>query len=273
MSKIRTNLQLFAEDEEKDLELPEEYDLDDGYSLDIDFGEEDETLTEEVEPPAEEKPQQSKNGNEAIKKAVIAERRKWQKRIEELENKINSSKTTTTEDADTDEFYNSLLDAGYDEKFIKVLKSNINKTSKKTETLENIIKQKFRDMEFKELTKDPNFSDADLYRDDIEKFMDKTGLNAEQAYLALYGKSKLLKNKSDIEREAEQRVINNYKKKENIVIDTTDTGKQMTDKVKGKLTNDEIEIAKAAGMTPQEYYALKNSKTIEQINKVLKKKG
>lgn len=47
----------------------------------------------------------------------------------------------------------------------------------------------------------------------------------------------------------------------------------MTDKVKGKLTNDEIEIAKAAGMTPQEYYALKNSKTIEQINKVLKKKG
>ena len=164
-------------------------------------------------------------------------------------------------------------DAGYDEKFIKVLKSNINKTSKKTETLENIIKQKFRDMEFKELTKDPNFEDADLYRDDIEKFMDKTGLNAEQAYLALFGKSKLLKNKSDIEREAEQRVINNYKKKENIVIDTTDTGKQMTDKVKGKLTNDEIEIAKAAGMTPQEYYALKNSKTIEQINKVLKKKG
>ena len=72
MSKIRTNLQLFAEDEEKDLELPEEYDLDDGYSLDIDFGEEDETLTEEVEPPAEEKPQQSKNGNEAIKKAAIS---------------------------------------------------------------------------------------------------------------------------------------------------------------------------------------------------------
>ena len=127
-------------------------------------------------------------------------------------------------------------------------------------------------MEFKELSKDPLFSDADLYRDDIEELMDKTGLSAEEAYLAKFGRSKISKSRVDIEREAEQRVLANLKKKQGMVFDTSDNGDSNTGKSRIKLSKDEIQLAKMAGMTPQEYYAAKNYKTIDSFNKVFNKK-
>ena len=218
-------------------------------------------------------PRPDSKDNEIIRNAVIAERKKWKKRVEELEAKLNSIKDTTIEETEADDLDKQLAELGFDEKTIKILKSKFNKTQNEAVTVKKLVQKKFRDLEFKELAKDPLFSDIDLYRDELEEFMDKTGLSAEEAYLAKFGKNKITKSRADIEREVEQRVLANLKKKQDMVFDSTDNGEVDTNKKRFRLSKDEMELAKLAGMTPQEYYFAKHSKSIDQLNKILKKKG
>jgi len=277
---FKINLQLFAGDDV-------EFDIPDGIEdleteedvIEVDVEDlEDETEnisqddTAEVESKSKQ-PRPDSKDNEIIRNAVIAERKKWKKRVEELEAKLNSIKDTTIEETEADDLDKQLAELGFDEKTIKILKSKFNKTQNEAVTVKKLVQKKFRDLEFKELAKDPLFSDIDLYRDELEEFMDKTGLSAEEAYLAKFGKNKITKSRADIEREVEQRVLANLKKKQDMVFDSTDNGEVGTNKKRFRLSKDEMEIAKLAGMTPQEYYFAKHSKSIDQLNKILKKKG
>jgi hypothetical protein len=54
--------------------------------------------------------------------------------------------------------------------------------------------------------------------------------------------------------------------------DTADNGEPAA-KNKTKLSNDELQIAKLSGMTPQEYYIMKHAKSFDGISKAMKKKG
>ncbi|HOM03515.1 MAG TPA: hypothetical protein PLH43_11935 [Acetivibrio sp.] len=277
---FKINLQLFAGDDV-------EFDIPDGIEdleteedvIEVDVEDlEDETEnisqddTAEVESKSKQ-PRPDSKDNEIIRNAVIAERKKWKKRVEELEAKLNSIKDTTIEETEADDLDKQLAELGFDEKTIKILKSKFNKTQNEAVTVKKLVQKKFRDLEFKELAKDPLFSDIDLYRDELEEFMDKTGLSAEEAYLAKFGKNKITKSRADIEREVEQRVLANLKKKQDMVFDSTDNGEVGTNKKRFRLSKDEMELAKLAGMTPQEYYFAKHSKSIDQLNKILKKKG
>ena len=55
-------------------------------------------------------------------------------------------------------------------------------------------------MEFRELAKDPVFSDIEDYRDEVEELAKRTGLSVEEAYLAKFGRSKIKAHRQDIER-------------------------------------------------------------------------
>jgi len=277
---FKINLQLFAGDDVEfdipdgieDLETEE-----DVIEVDVeDLEDETENISQDDTTKEAEKDKEKDKGakdNEIIRNAVIAERKKWKKRVEELEAKLNSIKDTTIEETEADDLDKQLAELGFDEKTIKILKSKFNKTQNEAVTVKKLVQKKFRDLEFKELAKDPLFSDIDLYRDELEEFMDKTGLSAEEAYLAKFGKNKITKSRADIEREVEQRVLANLKKKQDMVFDSTDNGEVGTNKKRFRLSKDEMELAKLAGMTPQEYYFAKHSKSIDQLNKILKKKG
>jgi len=277
---FKINLQLFAGDDVEfdipdgieDLEAEE-----DVIEVDVeDLEDETENISQDDTTKEAEKDKEKDKGakdNEIIRNAVIAERKKWKKRVEELEAKLNSIKDTTIEETEADDLDKQLAELGFDEKTIKILKSKFNKTQNEAVTVKKLVQKKFRDLEFKELAKDPLFSDIDLYRDELEEFMDKTGLSAEEAYLAKFGKNRITKSRADIEREVEQRVLANLKKKQDMVFDSTDNGEVGTNKKRFRLSKDEMEIAKLAGMTPQEYYFAKHSKSIDQLNKILKKKG
>lgn len=268
------NLQLFADDDFDDDddsfdEIEIEIDGDDDIELDLDAdADEDDSESEEgeeTEEPKKKEPQ--KDDGNSTARAVIAERRKWQKKIQELEDKLSS----TNHEPDT-VIENQLLEAGFDGDTAKVINNILGKSSSKASKVETMVTKKFRDLEFKELSMEPMFSDIDLYREEVENLMDKTGLTAEEAYLAKFGKSKLSKNKSDIEREAEQRVLSNIKKKGNMTFNTISNGDSSSSKTRTSLSKAEMAIAKRAGMTAQQYYAAKNFKTVDKLDKAFNKK-
>lgn len=209
---------------------------------------------------------------ELLKKGVNAERKRRkeaEKKNKELEAKIKAleeanktpQKTTVEE----------LVESGIDEDIAKTIAKAIDKKqegSKKTE-------QELADLKFKyslsEVSKKDGFEDIEEYSDEIKDLVDK-GLTIEQSYYAVTGgNNKSINTKSEIERKVEAKLENKQARKEilgNINSSIGTTNNPNSQKVKA--TAEEVAIAKAAGMSIEDYLAIKgmdNVKEYEQYSK------
>ena len=266
------DLQLFADGEEQQEEVPNQHlefeivddEMDphpiqneDG-SIEIDLGDEEES-DEEPEESEEGMPTTGTHGeseeevtepepkkNEAAN-AVIAERRKWKERMKALEKKASIAeklmKAANVDDIDTFQQRLDALEAqnlenqGYDPQTAAAI---VRQQRELQEMKNAIAKQKF-DVEVTKLKDDPFFADIEEWRDELEPLALQTGQTLESAYMALRGRERM----KEYQREQEQRMIANQRKKNAARIGTT-SGAAMKSKPKIDLSPDQLSMAKLA---------------------------
>lgn len=207
-------------------------------------------------------------------KALEAERKKWQERLNDPELAkakalVDLLKQTTGKDLDTIQReleqaqVNRYIDSGVDPQMAQHL---VIQQRQMSELNKMLAKQK-RDIEIAELKNKPLFKDIELYREEVETYADRTGMSLKNAFLDLYGETLY----QDMERQIEQRVLANIQKRQSKKVDTTQSS-QTKAHPRVKLTADEEAIARAAGMTAVEYAAMKKISTPDQYQKFKAKK-
>jgi len=279
--KLPMNLQLFADDEieVEDIEIEtDEVEIDEveeDTEESNETQEESEDTQEETQDESEEK-QVDEVKDEHQHKTVplselMKERNKYKDRIKELESRANIAeklaKMGGLQDvnqlqAEVEKYEReNYIKKGVDPQMAQYL---VSQQKEMQEVKQALTKQK-RDLEFDSLKKSAFYSDAENYREELEELADKTGLSIQQAYNALRGEERA----KEVEREAEQRVLNNLQKKQKTKVDTSSSGTQKP-KSTVKLSQAELEMAKFAGMTPTEFYNMKNAKSLDQYQKLKK---
>lgn len=272
---FKINLQLFADGDEPELELePDDEDLE----IDLDDEDEDELSDIPDDKPEDKKIEGKSDGKsdgkpedkpkpEPVKKEKtipISAFKKEKARMQRIIDELKSSKESPKENSKVSK--QALVDVGFDEATAEMIASAYGKSA----STEKLVNRKFRDMEFKELSKE--FPDIEDNRDELEEYAESKGVTIEEAYMAKYGRSKLRSNRADIEREIEQRILDRMKKNGNMKFDATDNG-EIAEKSKSGLTSDQKEAAKFLGMSEREYAIFSKAKSFETMDKHLKKKG
>jgi hypothetical protein len=229
-----------------------------------------ETPDPKPETKAEPKPQ---DDGKVPRNVLIAERKKWQERVKELEGKAKiadrmaeaTGKTADQIIAEIDEWKTKqLVDTeGLPEAYAKKL---VEQERRLIEIEKSAKEQKFNS-EIDSLKSQPLYSNIELHKDEVVEYAASKGMTAKQAYHALYGDTMY----QDMESVIEQRILANLKEKQGAKIDTSTTGTETKPKI--NLTSDELAFAKEAGYTPQEFYKMKNSKSYDGYQKNFGKKG
>jgi len=212
------------------------------------------------------KEEETKKDNTASKKVPLSEllneRKKWQQKIKEVEEKAKLADklallTNKTHDQIIEEIKSLEAGAMVDDEGNPIPE----KYAKRLIELENANKEiankariKAFETEIDGLKTNPLYASIDLKKEEVIEFADKHSMSAKQAYNALYGDDIY----KDMETIIHQRIMANLHKKQAAKIDTN--GKASDTKPKIDLSNDELEIAKLAGITPQEYYNAKHMK-------------
>lgn len=278
---LKMNLQYFAEEEqieqqetqeevEFEIETDEVDNNENEKSEDEqDAGEKDETEVEtEVEPSKENEVLEEK---QVPLKALQAERQKWKDRVKQMESKASiADKLAKMSGVDVDALQTQ-IDQFEQQNYIKqgvdpqMAQALVQQQKQMAEFQQSLNKQKM-DMEFNSIKSEPYYADAENYREELEELAGRTGLTVKQAYDVLRGDER----RKEYEREMEQRILNNLQKKQKTKIDTSASGNQQP-KPKVNLTAEQLEFAKFAGMTPQEYFNMLNTKNLDQYQK--RKKG
>lgn len=261
------DLQLFAEETtaEETFEIEEEPSVE--LEVEEDEGEDepetDEGATDENE--QDRVPEQDIEENEEVLtkpnetgNAVIAERKKWQAKLAAVQQEADLTKKLMKQAGITDlEAFNRHLDSleathlenqGLDPEFAKAF---VTQQRKLNDMEVSIKKQKF-DLEVDKLKQNPLYADIEDFRDEYEAMAEKTGMTLQQIYWANHGPEQM----KQMEKQIEQRLQNNLAKKQKAKVDTTEGGEKKT-LPKFNLSADELEIAKAAKMSPQDYYKYK----------------
>ena len=206
---------------------------------------------------------------ELLKKGVNAERSKRkaaEKKNRELEARIKAleeaNKTPTKTTAE------ELIENGVDESIAKSIAKAID--SKQDGSKEELAELKFK-LAISEAEKNPDFKDIADYADEIRTLVDK-GLTVEQSYYALTGNKKT--SKSEIERKLEVKLENKQARKEILGSANNNAGTSVnSNSKKVKATSLEIAVARAAGMSIEEYLATKEIDNVKDYNKYKESKG
>ena len=190
--------------------------------------------------------------------AAMAQRRKWQERVKQLEREAEIARKVMQAAGVTDpeEFQrqldaieaNKYVEQGLDHQTAQMLVAQ----QRQLEQMQRELQRQRFDVEAEVLKKDPFFADIEDYREDLEPLVQK-GLTLQQAYMALRGPARM----EEMKREIEQRMIADRTKKQSAKVDTSVTGGAAKKGTRVQLTPDELAIAKLAGMTPEEYFKFK----------------
>lgn len=205
-------------------------------------------------------------------KALQAEREKWKTRVNDpvTKKKIEiADRIAKLSNADVDSLYaqleqlqtQQLINQGMD----PVLAQSYAKDQTRLAQYEHSIKEKERNLELKELTSETFYQDAELFRDELFDYAERHNLSLRDAYMVIRGPERM----KEIERQTEQRVINNQKKKLKTKVDVKPSGANKP-KPKIQLTKDELDVAKEMGLTAQEFYNLKKAASYDDYLKLKK---
>lgn len=113
------------------------------------------------------------------------------------------------------------------------------------------------------LKQNPLYSDYDLVKDKVVEYADRYGLSLEQAYWAVNGANRA----ANIQKEVEQRTLARIKERDGLGAE----GDGAAEYKKLGLSAEEIQFAKASGMTPEEYAKMKNIKTLDEFEREFSK--
>ena len=207
--------------------------------------------------------QRGVNKERQLRKAAEKKNKELEARIKALEEANQLPAKTTLE---------KLVEQGVDEGIAKSIAEAIdNKSNIDSSTKQELADVKFK-LELTEKSKEEGFEDIAEYTDEIKDLVDK-GLSLEQAYYATTYKKPSSNTKSEITRKLEAKMQNNIARKEILGNSINSNSEASNSKnVKVNATAAEKAIAAAAGMTIQEYVAIRDMDTVKQYNSYNSKK-
>lgn len=237
---------IYLPDVEEEIQAEEENNVENGDSSKTDVDEEKESLKRGVN-------KERKARKEAEKKA-----KQLEARIKALEEADKTPQKTTVEE---------LIEQGVDKDIAKSIAKAIDK--KQDDSSE--LKKQIADLKFENSltakSKEEGFDDILNYADEIKDLVDK-GLTIEQSYYAVsYDSSRTKNTKSEIERKVEARLQNNQARKEILGNYNSQVGAAQNSSTKIHISAEEKAIAAMAGMTTEEYVAMRDMQNVKDYNK------
>ena len=216
----------------------------------------------------------STDKEKSLQRGVNEERRRRkeaEKKARELEARIQALEEANKapEKSTVDE----LIEQGVDESIAKSIADAIDrKGNSDTKTKQELADLKFK-VSLTEKSKEDGFEDILDYADEIKDLVDK-GLSLEQSYYATtYNKiPKTANTKSEIERNLEVKMQNNQARKEILGNFNGKNGANNSSKMKINATATEKAIAAAAGMSVEDYVAIRDMDSVKDYNSYKAKK-
>lgn len=195
-----------------------------------------------------------------------ASRKKAEREKKELEaktlEKANKAKEKST--------YETLIESGIDANVAKSISQVIDSRKTDNSQLEKEIADLKFDKQITAKSKEAGFEDIEEYAEDIRDLVDK-GLSIEQAYYASSYSKPEMNTKSEITRNLEAKMRNNNARKEILGNINSNSGVANTSK-KINITSLEKSIAAAAGMTAEEYVAVRDAGSMQDYTSYKSKK-
>lgn len=211
----------------------------------------------------------SSEKEKSLQRGVNEERRRRkeaEKKNKELEARILALEEANK--APEKSVIDELIEQGVDESIAKSIASAIDKkTNTDVKTKQELANLKF-EVALTKKSKEDGFEDILDYADEIKDLVDK-GLSLEQSYYATtYNRTpKTANTKSEVERKLEAKLQNNQARKEilgnNI---SSNSGANASSKTKINATATEKAIAAAAGMTVEDYVAIRDMNSVKDYN-------
>lgn len=215
------------------------------------------TETTEVE---DEKSEKEKSLERGLNKER-QKRKEAQKKAKELEEIIKALKEANKKPEKTT--LDTLIESGMDEGVAKSIANAIDSKKDNSKKLEEEIAELRFEKDLTAKSKEEGFEDIEEYADEIKELVDK-GLSIEQAYYATsYNKPKTVNTKREIERKLEAKMQNNNAKKQILGNTNSNVGASSNSNHKVNLSKEEYAVARAAGMTPEDYAAVKGMGSIK----------
>lgn len=270
MFKLPMNLQLFAGKTEITLPNGDTVEIDpaeldntgnNDLELEVDeFEEEDEGVqhdthdeTNEDEDKQEEQQEEVTPDNQQKEKepqvnAIIAERKKWQSRLQEANKRAAiADKLMKLVGVDKPEDLLARLDAAEAQRIAQAsgitpeqAQLQIQQRRELEDMKREIQRQKY-ESEVQRLKADPFFADIEEYREEFQEIAERTGMTLEEVYMSKRGRQRM----KEMEREIEQRVKANQEKRQKAKVDTTVNGEKIkTPKI--DLPSHQMEAARQA---------------------------
>lgn len=159
-----------------------------------------------------------------------------------------------------------LIEKGVDENIAKSIADAIEKQDNgNSKLIKEIADLKF-DKSLTEKSKEEGFEDIIDYADEIKELVDK-GLTLEQSYYAVTYDKHTKNTKSEIERKVEAKLQNNKARKDILGNYNSNSGASANSNAKVKATAEEKGIAAMAGMSVEDYVALRDIESVNDYNK------
>ena len=208
---------------------------------------------------------------ESLKKGVNKERQRRkeaERKNRELEERIKALEEATKKEQKST--YDTLVESGVDETIAKSISSAID--SKDTNT--NKLEKEIADLRFKnslnEKSREEGFEDILDYADEIKDLVNK-GLTIEQSYHAVSYDKPSLNTKSEIQRKLEAKIQNNNARREILGNINSNVGiANKTNKI--KVSAEEKAVAVAAGISVEEYVAMRDIESVKDYNQYKSRK-
>ena len=189
------------------------------------------------------------------------QRKEAEKKARELESRIKALEDASKKAEKST--YDTLIESGVEENIAKSIASAIDNKKDNSKELEKEIAELKFEKSLSAKSKEEGFEDIEEYADEIKELVDK-GLSIEQAYYASsYDKPKTINTKREIESKIEAKMQNNNARKEILGNTNSNVGASTNSTKKINLSKMEYAVAKMAGMTPEEYAAVKGMDSVK----------
>ena len=239
-----------------------EADISDNTQVDTDVEDIENTDVENSVDGEKESLQRGLNKERRLRKEAEKKNKEIEARLKALEEANKEPEKST---------YDTLIEGGIDEEVAKSVAKAIDSKQTNTKGLEKEIAElRFKDS-LNAKSKEVGFEDILDYADEIKDLVDK-GLTIEQSYHAVSYDKPTVNTKSEVERKLEAKMRNNNARKEILgnINDNSTTSHNTSSRV--KLSATEKAVAAAAGMTAEEYAAIRDIDSVKDYNSYKSKK-
>ena len=225
--------------------------------------------TEETEDKGEKETKEDKPKDKNIQAldSERARRKKAEAKMKELEAEIAKMKNSKEDEAKINSesenlkkelLEGELLDEEIADKLVKTFGKGLIEQKIKNERFE---KEEAFNKEFKQLTEDEMFYDAEEYKEEIKGLMEK-GLSMKGAYFALAGENKMASIRKDLEVEIEQKLLNNTNKAERVNVGHEEAKDEAQ---RSRYTKRESELARETNLDVKDVHKRLQATTLDEI--------